>query len=46
MEKYLQASANIDWDHPNVAAKAAELSCDLINKVDIAKACFVFVRDE
>lgn len=45
MEQYLGSSEYIDWRHPLVAAKAAELvggdHCDEA----VAKRCFEFVRD-
>jgi len=46
MEKYLVSSKIIDWDHPDIMSKAKELSHDLSNHEDIAKACYEFVRDE
>jgi len=44
MEKYLEASKYINYDDPEVASKAKELSCADINAT--IKACFEFVRDE
>lgn len=44
--QYLLPSQYIDWDHPAVKNKAEELSADLCTDIDIAKACFSFVRDE
>ena len=46
MDKYLASSEIIDWESPEVMKKAKELSRGMDNLVDIAKACFVFVRDE
>jgi len=46
MEKYLAHSEMIDWKHPEVFRKAKELSEGMENPVDIARACFLFVRDE
>ena len=46
MEKYLVSTSIIDWDTPSVSEKASELAKGLDNPADIAKACFVFVRDE
>lgn len=45
MQRYLTSSATIDWKNPNVMKKAEELSQGLNNPVDIAKACFLYVRD-
>lgn len=46
---YLAHSTNIDWRTPSIQAKAAELATsygtDCNSKVQIAKACFEFVRD-
>ncbi|MCG8425971.1 MAG: transglutaminase family protein [Chromatiales bacterium] len=46
MEKYLQSSDYIDWDHPDVLSKAKALAQGLNSKEEITKACFTFVRDE
>jgi len=46
MQPYLDSSEFIDWRHPEVAAKAAELADHCADKVQIAKRCFEFVRDE
>jgi transglutaminase-like putative cysteine protease len=46
MEKYLASSEIIDWKHPEVVQKAEELSLGLHDPEEIARACFVFVRDE
>jgi len=46
MEKYLSTSDIIDWKDSLVIKQAKELSQGLINKQDIAKACFEYVRDE
>ena len=46
MNKYLTSSEIIDWKNPSVRKKAQELSQDMVNPVDIARACFVYVRDE
>jgi transglutaminase-like putative cysteine protease len=44
--KYLAISEYIDWDHPAIVAKAAELAGHSAEEVDIAKRCFEFVRDD
>lgn len=44
-EKYLDSSEYIDWKHPLIAAKAAELAEGCLNDEAIAKQCFEFVRD-
>ena len=46
LEKYLQATSIIDYDHPLVAQKAKELATGLQSDEAVAKACFTFVRDE
>ncbi len=46
MDRYIEASRYINWDHPLVKNKAWELSAGLSDPVDIARVCFEFVRDE
>lgn len=46
MEKFLAASQYIDWQHPQVLAKAQELAHGALNQDQIVKACFAFVRDQ
>jgi transglutaminase-like putative cysteine protease len=46
MQRYLASSEFIDWHHPNVSAKAAELAHGCRDKLQVAKHCFEFVRDE
>jgi len=46
MNKYLTSSEIIDWKNIDVTVKARELSQGMISPVDIAKACFMYVRDE
>lgn len=45
MDKFLESSDIIDFDHPAVAAKARELSEGCANDTEIARRCFEFVRD-
>ncbi len=45
-EKYLEKSEIVDYDNPKVAEKANELAKDLRSDEEIARACFLFVRDE
>lgn len=45
MQDYLSDSEYIDWKHPLVAAKAAELAAGCANDEAVAKRCFEFVRD-
>jgi transglutaminase-like putative cysteine protease len=45
MKAYLESSEYIDWKHPLIIAKAAELSEDCLSEESIAKQCFEFVRD-
>jgi transglutaminase-like putative cysteine protease len=46
MEKYLQATDVIDWQHPSVFQLAKQLASTHSTPVSIAKACFEWVRDE
>jgi len=46
MKQYLKSCELINWQHPSVKAKALSLAGKLTNDEDIAKACFIFVRDE
>lgn len=45
MDKFLESSDIIDFDHSAVAAKAQELAKGCIDDAQIAKRCFEFVRD-
>lgn len=45
MEQYLANSDYIDWHHPAIIAKAAELAADCTDDASVAKRCFEFVRD-
>ncbi len=45
MEVYLKSSVYIDFNHHAVAKKAADLANGLKNDIEIAEACFYFVRD-
>lgn len=45
MEQYLGSSEYVDWKHPLVAAKAAELAEGFRSDEAVAKRCFEFVRD-
>ncbi len=44
--KYLQASTYINFNQPQVAEKAQQLSEGLTHPQDIIRACFEFVRDD
>ena len=46
MQTFLASSEFIDWQHPLVAAKAAELADHCADRLQVAKRCFEFVRDE
>ncbi|MCG8619542.1 MAG: acetate/propionate family kinase [Desulfobacterales bacterium] len=46
MESYLASSEIINWQHPDILNKAKALARGLKNPVEIASACFLFVRDE
>lgn len=43
---YLAASEYMDWKHPLIQAKAAELFRDDMSEVEKIKAAFTFVRDK
>lgn len=45
MEQYLGSSEYLDWEHPLVAAKAAEIADGSHSDEVVAKRCFEFVRD-
>lgn len=45
MKRYLESSEYVDWTHPAVAAKAAELAQGCKSEEEIAQHCFEFVRD-
>jgi len=44
-EPYLENSEYIDWQHPLIRAKAAELAEGCASDETMAKRCFEFVRD-
>jgi transglutaminase-like putative cysteine protease len=46
LKKYLAASQYIDWQQPDVLAKAQSLAEGKAGDEAIARACFEFVRDE
>lgn len=46
MQKYLESSQYIDWQHPEVLMKAKLLAGNGKDKLQISKACFRFVRDK
>jgi len=46
MDKYLKPSEMIDWNHPDVLLIAQALSQGRSGHVEIAKACFGYVRDK
>ena len=45
MKQYLESSEHIDWQHPAVSAKAAELARGCTSDEQVAQRCFEFVRD-
>lgn len=45
MQKYLDSSEQIDWQHPSILDAAKKLSIDLSRPKDIAESCFIWVRD-
>lgn len=46
MDHYLSASKYIDFDHPDVLARARELATGAASESELVRACFEFVRDE
>ena len=46
MQPFLEPSEFIDWHDPDVSAKAAQLAEGCAGKLEIARRCFEFVRDE
>ncbi len=46
MDRYLESSDYIDWKHPAVLKKAAELASGNGSEEALAKRCFEFVRDD
>jgi transglutaminase-like putative cysteine protease len=45
MQRYLESSEHIDWQHPAVAEMAARLASGERSEEKIVRACFEFVRD-
>ena len=45
MERFLQSSAVVDFDHPAVIKKSRELAAESTDPEVIARACFEWVRD-
>ena len=46
MNQYLASSDTVNWQHPDVLAKAKELSVGMVSREDVARSCFEYVRDE
>lgn len=46
MEPYLRESDVVNFTHPHIAKLAKKLSQRTHSDLEIAKACFIFVRDE
>jgi transglutaminase-like putative cysteine protease len=46
MQQFLANSEYIDWTHPAIAAKAAELAGQGGDEIEVARRCFEFVRDQ
>ncbi len=46
MQKYLESNKYIDWATKKVLSQAKQLARGIYDKVEVAKACFEFVRDE
>jgi len=46
VHEYLKSTDVIDWQHPEVVARARALRGDLASVEEIARRCFEWVRDE
>lgn len=46
LNQFLQSNDYVDWQHPTVLARARKLAGDSTDRVEIARRCFEFVRDE
>lgn len=46
MEQFLRPTRVIDWDHAEVLARAGILADGSKDRVDVARRCFEWVRDE
>jgi transglutaminase-like putative cysteine protease len=46
MEEYLKVSEVIDWQHPEIMARAKQIALGHETSTTIAQACFEWVRDE
>lgn len=46
MKHYLENSEYIDWQHPHIEEQARRLAQRCASDIEIASACFEFVRDE
>lgn len=46
LSPYLAPGKYINFEHPLVAAKAAELAAGVTDEIALARRCFEFVRDE
>jgi transglutaminase-like putative cysteine protease len=46
MDQFLKSTDVIDWQHPNVLARARVLGEGLTDAVEVARTCFEWVRDE
>ena len=46
LKKYLQESEYVNFSHPDVKALAQKLANGLSSDEEIAKSCFLYVRDE
>lgn len=46
MDEYLASSKYIDFEHPLVLDQALSLANKALDRIDLARRCFEFVRDE
>ena len=45
MQKYLDSSEQINWQHPSILDAAERIATGLSRPKDIAESCFIWVRD-
>ena len=45
MRQYLESTEFIDWECPEIIEQAETLKIGLVSDVDVARACFEYVRD-
>lgn len=46
LQPFLAVSTHIDWQHPEIMTQASRLAGKCTSREDIARSCYLFVRDE